>query len=78
MKSQYQLSRNKIRLAIFLLKQAARGEIVKLNLRKLLQDIHDETGEIFAKTDYGIVFESFVIIDSDEVCSPQDPIDGCG
>jgi len=39
-----------------LLKQAAPGVIVKLYLRKLLQDIHDKTGEIFAKTDYGIVF----------------------
>ena len=78
MKSQNQLSRNKRRLAIFLLKQSARGEIVKLNLRNLLKDIYDETGEIFAKTDYGIVFQSFVIIDSDEVCSPKDPINGCG
>ena len=78
MKSQNQLARNKRRLAIFLLKQSARGEIVKLNLRNLLKDIYDETGEIFAKTDYGIVFQSFVIIDGDEVCSPQDPINGCG
>lgn len=53
MKSNYQSIRNKKRLAIYLLKLSSRGEIVKMNLRKLLRDIYLETGEIFAKSDFG-------------------------
>ena len=77
-KSEYQSIRDKKRLVIYLLKLSTRGQIVKTNLRKLLKDIFEATGEIFAKTEYGIVFESFLIIDSDEVCNPVDKIHGCG
>ena len=77
-KSEYQSIRDKKRLAIYLLKLSTRGQIVKTNLRKLLKGIFEATGEIFAKTEYGIVFESFLIIDSDEVCNPVDKIHGCG
>ena len=59
MKTQYQITHSKRRLVIFLLKLSTRGEIIKTNLRKLIKDIFDETGEIFAKTEYGLVFESF-------------------
>ena len=59
-KSNYQSICNKKRLAIYLLK----GEIVKSNLRKLLRDIYLETDEIFAKGDFGVVFESFLTIDT--------------
>ena len=78
MKSQYQILRNKKRLAVYLLRLATKGEVVKINLRALLLDIYKESGEIFAKTDYGVVFESFVIVDSDEICFPSDPVVGCG
>ena len=78
MKSQYQTIRNKKRLAIYLLKLSARGEIINTNLRHLLQEIYEATGEIFAKTDYGVVFEAFLIINSDEVCNPLDKLTGCG
>ena len=70
--------RSKKRLVIYLLKLSVRGEIVKTNLAQLIQDIYDETGEIFAKTDYGVVFESFLIVDSDEICNPPDKVSGCG
>ena len=78
MKSEYQKLRNKKRLAIYLLRLAAKGEVVKLNLRALILDIYKETGEVFAKTDYGVVFETFVLVDSDEICFPSDPATGCG
>ena len=78
MKSQYQSIRNKKRLAIFLIKLSTRGEIVQTNLKSLLEEIYNETGEIFAKTEYGVVFESFLIVDSDELCNPEDKIKGCG
>ena len=78
MKSQDQIIRNKKRLAIFLIKLSARGEIVHTNLRKILQEIYLETGEIFAKTEYGVVFESFLIVDSDNICNPEDKLNGCG
>ena len=78
MKSQYQSIRSKKRLAIFLIKLSARGEIVKTNLRKLLDDIYRETGEIFAKTEFGVVFESFLIVDGDNLCNLVDNINGCG
>ena len=78
MKSEYQHIRSKKRLIIYLLKISARGEIVKTNLAKLIQDIYDETGQIFAKSDFGVVFESFLVVDSDEVCNPHDKVSGCG
>ena len=78
MKSQYQAIRNKKRLAIFLIKLSVRGEIVKTNLRKILEDIYLETGELFVKTEFGVVFESFLIVDSDSVCNPLDKLNGCG
>ena len=53
-KSEYQSIRDKKRLVIYLLKLSTRGQIVKTNLRKLLKDIFEATGEIFAKTEYGI------------------------
>ena len=77
MKSQYQSTRNKKRLAIFLIKLATRGEIIQMNLKQLLEEIYNETGEIFVKTDYGD-FESFFIVDSDELCNPEDKKNGCG
>ena len=40
MKSEYQHIRSKKRLIIYLLKISARGEIVKTNLAKLIQDIY--------------------------------------
>ena len=67
----------KKRLAIFLIKLSTRGEIIKINLRNLLEEIYHETGEIFAKTEYGVVFESFLIVDSDELCNPEDKTKGC-
>ena len=73
-KSEYKSIRDKKRLAVYLLKLSTRGEIVKMNLRKLLKEIYEDTGEIFAKTDYGIVFQSFVIVDSDEICFPPDTV----
>ena len=77
-KSKYKSIRDKKRLAVYLLKLSTRGEIVKTNLRKLLKEIYEDTGEIFAKTDYGIVFQSFVIVDSDEIWFPPDAVLGCG
>ena len=70
--------RNKQRLCIYLLKLSVRGEIVRTNLRKLLRDLYNETGEIFAQTGYGIVFESIIKVDSDSVCNPLDKEVGCG
>ena len=55
MKSTYQSIRNKKRLCIYLLKLSTRGEIINLNLRKLLREIYEETGEMFAKSEYGVV-----------------------
>ena len=78
MKSQYQIIRNKKRLAIYLLNLSARGEVIETNLRNLLREIYESTGEIFVKTDYGVVFEAFLIIDGDEVCNPTDSKNGCG
>ena len=78
MKSQYQSTRSKKRLIIYLLKLSTRGEIVKTNLANLIQDFYDETGQIFAKSDFGVVFESFLVVESDEVCNPPDKVIGCG
>ena len=39
MKSQYQSTRSKKRLAIFLIKLAARGEIIQMNVKELLEEI---------------------------------------
>ena len=64
MKSQYQRIRSKKRLIIYLLKLSTRGEIVKTNLANLIQDFYNETGQIFAKSDFGVVFELFLIVDS--------------
>ena len=77
MKSHYQNTRSKKRLAIFLIKLATRGEIIQINLKQLLEEIFNETGEIFAKTEHGD-FESFFIVDSDELCNPEDKVNGCG
>ena len=78
MRTGYQITRSKRRLVIFLLKLSARGEIINTDLRKLIKDIYEETGEIFAKTEYGVVFESFFSIDSDLLCNPIDKNVGCG
>lgn len=78
MKSNYQNLRNKRRLAFYLIKLSTRGEVVNMNLRKLLNDIYKETGEIFARTEFGVVFEAFMIIDCDEVCNPENKVSGCG
>ena len=52
MKSRSQIIRSKKRLCIYLLKLSARGEEVQINLRKLISEIYNETGEIFAQTGY--------------------------
>ena len=78
MKSQYQVTRNKKRLTIYLLKLSTRGEVVQMDLRQLISDIYCETGEVFAKTEFGVVFESFLIVDADELCNPLDKTTGCG
>lgn len=78
MKTIYQSLRDKKRLVIYLLKLSTRGEIVQTNLRKLIQDIYDETGEIFAKTDFGVMFESFLVVDGDDICNLIDKNSGCG
>ena len=49
-----------------------------MNLRQLLNDIYCATGEIFVKTEFGVVFESVLIVDSDELCNPKDKLNGCG
>ena len=43
-----------------------------------MSEIYNETGEIFAQTGYGIVFESFIIVDADNVCNSIDKTVGCG
>ena len=78
MKSRSQIIRSKKRLCIYLLKLSARGEEIQINLRNLISEIYNETGEIFAQTGYGIVFESFIRVDADNVCNSIDKTVGCG
>ena len=64
-------------LALSLLRLSAKGEVIIINLRNLLKEIYEETGKIFAKSEYGVVFESFFIIDGDDICNPVDKVVGC-
>ena len=62
MKSQYKTMRSKKRLVIYLLKLSVRGEIVKTNLAQLIQDIYDETGEIFQRLIMALYLNLFLLL----------------
>ena len=54
MKTENQNIRDKKRLVMYLLRLSEKGAIIQLNLQKLCQEIYQETGQVFSKSEYGV------------------------